>query len=392
MTPLPDCTLSALRIGQIPPSLRNALLRAAAQACALHLLAGGRLSDLREDLCRFHNGRFFPAPPPPSPPPPLDRSQLESDLRRLASSFEFLAPSPANQLRFLLRLARLIGHPLWARVFLDRLHRETAHRHRLAAKALLRDADPLDLPDHVGVLPPGWTAHSVLLALHSPSARLLHRSRRASVWRCSLNGHDLIVKHYSPNPSPWKRRLEPSRARRAWAGSHLLLRAGIRCPRPLGWFEHRPNGTTTDAWFLSLPAPPGDNLRLWLRRHQRDLSPADRSLLRHRLRSEFRRLHTAGLLHLDSKLGNLQLDPHGRFCWLDLEDIRARPPSTFSFLRTCYQLNGSLPRRFPPHERTAFTSGFTRHIPLASHPLFLHYVHWQTRRRLLRERKGICHA
>jgi tRNA A-37 threonylcarbamoyl transferase component Bud32 len=398
---LPDCPLAALRRGHFPDRLRRAFARAAADACARHVRAGGSLSNLREDLSRIHDGRIALQPEPDAAPSPWpERRPLEEDLLRLAADWSFALPSPSLRLLFLLAFAKRLASAdpawlTWVRLWNSRLLAEKSfHLHLLHKRALQRPppADDKGLRGHWAPSPdlPVDALHHALLSAAVPAP--LHHSRRASVFTTQLLGRAVVVKHFAPNPSAWKRRLEISRARRAWAGSLALQHAGLPCPEALGWLEILHDGEVTDAWFISAALPGVTTLRDQLRRDYPRLSPARRATLRHHLRAEIRRLHAAGFYHRDLKLGNLLLDAQGSLCWIDLEDIRSGGVPFWTLVRSFYQLNGSVPRRLPRPERIAFASGFRRHFPLADHPLVLRFVEHKTRHRLQREVNRICRA
>lgn len=402
---IPDGPLCALRVGTYPPALRAPLLREAARACATYVCGGGRLSDIDETASRFQAGHLMLLPLPPQPVPLPDRTLLTADLLRFRDRWDLLRLTPAETGRFLLRFCRGLDRKdpknrsarCFARQWLLQAERDLAARQPEKLRTLLQQVPPpasgsgytgcwlgRPLEEHPALL-------AELQALCSRKAGTLHQARRATVHRGILLGEAVIVKAFTPNPRVWRRHLGPSRARHAWAATHLLQQCRLPCPEPLGLIEHYQHGVVTESYVLHRPIPQTLPLHRWLRRYGPTLSPRDREHLRHRLREQLLRLYRTGILHRDCKLHNLLVTntPHvpTAFWWIDLEDIRApRRVRLLSLIRNFYQLNGSLPRNFPPAEREAFARGFQYRFPGCHHPLVLQFVAWKTRRRLRRQR------
>jgi|GEM_PF-1106871 len=404
---IPDGPLAPMQTGHLPPDVRRRFLREAGRACALYLREGGRLGDIRPEDSRFQEGRLQLHPLPKGARTSYpDRSRLESDLRDLERGWASAVPTETDRLRFLTALCRELdrengGRMGWARVWLG----GRTHEHRLLLRAryhhLLRETAPVKDVSLTGAWRPDPSISTEALlqavrALESENGDVLSRSRRATVVRGTLLGREVVVKRFAPNPRAWRRILEISRARRAWAGARLLEDLDLNGVRALGWMEEREEGHLIHAWFIAEPLPTLETARVWLRRELPGMSPRARTAFRYALREEILRLHRHGLTHKDQKLSNLLVrcdaNGHPSFYRVDLEDIRPRRSSFRTLVRNFYQLNGSLPRQITREEREAFVRGFRPTFPLAAHPWVMRYVERKTRVRLRRELRRVCGA
>jgi len=402
----PDGPLSALRVGTFPASLRGPLLREAARACAKYVEGGGRLTRIDEHASRFQQGHLILMPLPaaarPLPPP----EEMDLDLRRLWGAWDDFVPAANEATRFYLRFCRELGKraPVvraHARLVLREEEKRNMQRavdcYRAARHtAPLRDAGSAELTGCWAGRPGVTLAqlHEAVRALREHDTPPLHGSARAELFRGTLFGEDLIVKIFAPNPRPWRKNFGPSRARLSWAGSRVLRDMGLACPEVLGFLEILRGGMVEESVVLHRPVPDAIPLHAWLRKNYARLTADDRRELRHLLREEILKLHRRGILHLDSKLLNLLVREHpGRleFTWIDLEDIRARRRiSDFALVRNLYQINGSIPRKWPREERLAFLRGFRSRHPGITHPLVVAWITRKTRKRLRRELNRIC--
>jgi hypothetical protein len=365
------------------------------------------LSRIQPEESLLKNGLLLLHPPPVGPRTLYPkRSTLIADLQLLEDEWRSVAPRIEDRLFFLSVLCRELSfeNPTWT-AWLRTWIRERNHAHKSRIRYRYEQHYTQSSPDRELELNALWVPdpklqpsvlHQALTAFPSATSRHLHNSRRAAVRSGELMGHDIVVKVFAPNPRPWRRRWEISRARRAWVGACILQELGIPCTLPMGWLERRENGRLLESYFISRPVPATENARTWLRRILPGLSPAERIELRHRLRREMQQLHHHGISHGDVKLSNLMVQerPYRTpvFHWMDLEDIRADGPSVFSFIRNLYQLNGSLPRDIRREERIAFANGFQSAFPIASRPWLHRYVERKTRKRLKRELRRVCGA
>ena len=226
---------------------------------------------------------------------------------------------------------------------------------------------------------------------------VLKKGKRATLWLGTLQGEDVVIKKYEPNPRAWRRSLERCRATRAWAGASVLLQTRLSVPEPLGWVEITLGPEAGTSFFITKPLPPSETVRVWLRREWKQMSPQQRCTFRHSLRKQFQDLYANGLVHLDSKLSNLRIkmdpdSPSNPFIWTDLEDIRPQRWKTRTFLRNLYQMNGSLPREISEEERVNFLKGFHHLFSFSTSPGVKRYIKRVTRKRHRRELRRQCGA
>lgn len=404
---LPDCSLRALRFGEVPAGMRHGVLREAARACAQYVLGGGVLGGIDAEASRFRKGHLHLLPLPPGAGGLPRREAVEAGLEALEAQWGVLAPGEGDRLRFLLgfcgELAKRDAVWLsWARLWLRARERRVAAEARERYRHRLEGVETGEDGVAVGV----WhgrvetDAAGLLRAVEGrmrEAATVLKRGRRADVWEEVLLGEEVVVKHFAPNPRRWKQGLGPTRARRAWAGSHVLRGLGLDAPEVMGFVERLEGGVPKDSYVVLRRIPDTVSLREWLRRRYHGMGAEARGRLRHRVREEVLRLYRHGIYHKDTKLHNLLVRemPGGgmRFWWIDLEDIRA--PGRVGFwmvVRNFVQMNGSVPRRLPREERLAFVRGFSARYGWAAHPGVVAFVERKTRRRLRREVRGICRS
>lgn len=384
----------------LPPAcLRPALLSEAGRACARYVLDGGRLTHIDAESSQLLHSplQLLPHSPGKKTSCP-ERSEVESDLLQLWTLWNSHDLTTRHCLRFLLSFCRELersqaGYRKWARIWIR--EQRDQHQKEVRDTYLVHVHHRREPGRQISA---AWAPHPQLapevlydmlqeVLQHSPP--LSGHSKRAQIIRCELVGEPVIIKRYSANPVKWKRRWEQSRARRAWAASHVLEKWSIPSVRGLGWLEYHHHGRLEESYFISRQLPPMETLRVWLRREYPRMSEAQRIRFRHRFRSEIMRIYQHGLAHVDLKLSNLLVngvDPDSlTFYWIDLEDLRPSHHSLRTFIRNLYQLNGSLPRTIPAAERKAFVAGFRRLFPLATSPLLARYIIRQTRKRHLRQ-------
>lgn len=400
----PDGPLSALRVGQFPMVLREPVLREAARACAKYVEGGGRLSDIQESASRFQGGHLSLMPLPKDPKPLPRRAELEQDLLLLRSSWDCLIPTSRDATLFWIRFFRELGrrNPVfraYARLRLKDMARRSREDIAEAYQSFLQQTpQPADLTEGiVGTWrgPGSLSAselHSRIQAEIERQGHSLSQAPRATVHQISLFGETLVVKCFEPNPRNWRKKFGPSRARRAWAGSLLLESCGIRCPPPRGFLEVVKDGSVETSYVIHQWIPDTETFLKWLKGRQRVLTAPERTRLRIFLRNEILALYRRGIYHLDCKLVNMMVRarPGGGLdlFWIDLEDIRvSRRISIRSYVRNLYQINGSLPRRWPEAERLAFLRGFRPYFSYADHPWIVSWVRRKTRKRLSREKQ-----
>jgi tRNA A-37 threonylcarbamoyl transferase component Bud32 len=383
-----------------------AFLREAGRSCARYVLDGGRLTNIDFPACQLHHAHLQLLPHSPGKKTLYpDRTQVETDLLRLRSLWHSPPLSTPQQLRFLLSFCKELersqpGYRAWVRIWIREQQKQYQLDVRSRYALLLQHPRGSNQPVEAV-----WTPHPQLEpnVLHEmiqealqQSAPRAGRSQRARINRCELLGEPVVIKQYAPNPAKWKRRLERSRARRAWAASRILENCAVPSIRGLGWLEVYQNGSLQESYFISRQLPPMETLRVWLRREITRMSPQQRIDFRHKFRSEILRLHQQGLEHADLKLSNILVDgtdpAHLTFYWIDLEDLHPNRNFPRTFVRNLYQLNGSLPRQISAAERKAFVSGFRRTFLVASLPGLACFVKRKTRKRhltQLRRQRGV---
>ena len=399
---LPDCTLSALCIGNFPVEMRRPFLEEAARACAQYVRGGGDLESINRESSHFRQGRLILLPLPPGTRTLPPRATVEKGLRALEDLWaERLGLNDTDRLRFFLGFCGILAKedPLWlswSRLWLAQrerqLMRENRRRHR---EALTRPAHPPPVTGAYGA----WRGNAetdaagLLHAIrHVPPGEktLLKDGPRATVWSATLLGEHVVIKSFKPNPRRWRRRLGYSRARYAWAGTCLLESLSLQVPEVLGFVECFERGQPAESFVVHRHLPNTEAFGLWLLKRFPGMSAAERHQLRHRLREELLRLYRLGIYHKDTKTHNLLVRelPGGKLCfwWIDLEDIRATGGVAFwKSVRNLYQLNSSVPNRVRFRDRIAFARGLRNRFPLADHPLTVFFIQAKTRRRLLRE-------
>ena len=91
------------------------------------------------------------------------------------------------------------------------------------------------------------------------------RDRAAVVYRKTIQGVDLVIKHYTARNAAHaaKRLLRRTRARNAWLASQRFLEAGIPVPSPVFCVEQRAGPFRCDSYFAYI-AVDGDLLLDWL--------------------------------------------------------------------------------------------------------------------------------
>ena len=122
--------------------------------------------------------------------------------------------------------------------------------------------------------------------------------------------------------------LLPSKAQKEWLVSYELQKRNNPIPRPLGWMEKRCWGVIKESYYLSEAVGSGVGLidDPEKKRDQRTVSD---------LAEAVRRIHEAGLFHLDFHAGNLLWDGE-RFLLIDLH--RARVLKSLSLTQRLWNL------------------------------------------------------
>lgn len=398
---LPDCTLGALRFGDFPSEIRRPFLREAARACAHYVRGGGNLSAINPETSVLRGGRLILQPLPPGTRALPSRASVETGLLALEAQWEPLGLAGSERLRFFLGFCDVLAkeNPLWlswSRLWLVRREQERMRHAWSLHKPLLGRPEfppPRQGPYGVWLGNAESDANGLLHAIrHLPDAEktLLKKGPRATVWSATLLGEEVVIKYFEPNPRRWRRRLDYSRARYAWAGTRLMQNLGLRVPDVLGFVECYENGVPKEGYVVHRRIPDTEAFGLWLLKRFPRMTPAVKTQLRHQLREEFLRLYRLGIYHKDTKTHNLLVreNPDGslRFWWIDLEDIRATGGvASWKVVRNLYQLNSSVPNRLSPRSRLAFAKGMHKRFPLATHPLMFRYIQSKSRRRLRRE-------
>lgn len=403
---LPDCSLSALRFGQFPSGMRHPFMREAARACAHYVQGGGILQAINDETSHLRNGHLHLLPLPPGTSSLPSRSTLESGLLFLEDHWHPLALNEQDRLRFLLgfcdHLAKFDSVWLsWARLWLKQREQHLIEITRRRYQSRLKpqqEARPRNGAFGCWHGQVETDAEGLLQAVQQLSAAqstLLKKGRRATVWQGTLLGEEVIVKYFAPNPRWWRQRLGQTRARQAWAGTHLLAGLNLKAPDILGYVECIQNHVPKESYVIHRRLANTQAFNVWLRKNFHSRDKNRRIILRHQLRNEILQLYRHGIYHKDTKAHNLLVresaDGIFTFWWIDLEDIRATGNVAFwKVVRNFYQLNGSVPRRISREERIAFVRGFRSRYPLAAHPLVIRFVEQKTRIRLQREVKRIC--
>ncbi|MCH8514451.1 MAG: hypothetical protein LAT83_22740, partial [Kiritimatiellae bacterium] len=299
--PLPECPLSALRVGAFPASLRATFLREAARACARYLLAGGRFSQINEDRSLIQGGHLvlmpLPAPGKSSLP---DRKTVALSLQFLAKEWTFIAPQPQHRLRFFLRFLRelhpraQIRKPI-ARTWIRQAETELAHFHQARYHELLREGKT-----NGQTATGAWRGDSpmepeallrIVETLRQNRTQILNLSPRAEVWRDTLMGEDVVIKYFPANPRAWRQWLGFSRARRGWAGGMILHEAGLPGPEPLGFAERLVRGRPRESLMIMRMIPDARSLQRHLVHRLPAMPKTERVNLRHELREIHLDLH-----------------------------------------------------------------------------------------------------
>jgi hypothetical protein len=401
---LPDCTLSALRIGNFPADMRRPFLREAARACARYVQGGGNLCTINPETSCLRGGRLILQPLPAGAATLPSRASVEAGLAGLNALGIPPDLRDPDRLRFFLNFCDVLAKedPLWlswSRLWLKEQEQAVMRQSR----AFFRNALRFDLssPPQIGVWG-AWLGHvetdaggllHAIRHLSGADKTLLKAGPRATVWSASLLGEDAVIKYFEPNPRAWRRRLDFSRARYAWAGTRLMRTFDQNVPDLLGFLECFEDGVSKEGYIIHRRIADAEPFGMWLMRKNRTMGDVERKNLRHRLREEFLRLYRRGIYHKDTKTHNLLVRelPGGalKFWWIDLEDIRtANGVAFWKVIRNLYQLNSSLPNRIPVRERLAFARGLRTRYPLATHPLVLRHIEHKSRRRLRREVKS----
>ena len=147
-------------------------------------------------------------------------------------------------------------------------------------------------------------------------------------------GLPVVAKHHV-YPGGWAgivRGLLPGRAMRNFQTACMLIRAGVPVTWPLAALERTGPRDQRESLFITERITGAVDLHAWVQQWtagQRDVTPAARRTLAHRLGETFARLDRAGLWHRDAKAGNFLVaeGTDGPVVYLvDLDGVRTRPP------------------------------------------------------------------
>ena len=157
------------------------------------------------------------------------------------------------------------------------------------------------------------------VAFNVHAAPMLKRGNTASVVRFKVDGRELVVKRYNvKNPvHGFRIAFKKSRADRSWFGAHLLLRAGIRTPRPIALKEVRLGPFRNRAWLIC------DFIEGVSAREYFQQTPfEDNNDLPQQIFSVFERLETLQVSHGDMKATNIMIHDAKAFL-IDLDSLTA---------------------------------------------------------------------
>ena len=231
-----------------------------------------------------------------------------------------------------------------------------------------------------------------------PATQIVKDGARIQVLRANLFGRDALIKRYDlvPLGDKLKYVFRPSRARRAWAAAHTLVRLQLPTPEPLGCLELFRSGIPVRSYYICAFLADAAAARSWIEPHFADQPDSLRTGLRRHLLQTLLDLYHHAVYHADTKTTNMLLsnptDPARRaFFWIDLECVRfGIVPGRHQLVRNLVQLNGSLGLKVSDHDRLRFLHDLARHHPWVTGRNVIRKICAWTRRRLDNERRRQC--
>lgn len=251
--------------------------------------------------------------------------------------------------------------------------------------------DPARTPDAL--------AQEIEAALRDGRVTVIKDGRAIRVVRAVLFGVDSFLKIYRTDTPGrrWKYRFRASRAWRAWAAAHTLLRRGIPTPEPLGLLERREGGWPAESIYLCRPVGGALDARQWMERGWASWTPDQRAAAAASLRAYLCAWFRSGMYHADTKASNILVaggeppERHPALLAIDLECVDLKRGATrWRILRNLVQLNGSLAHVVDAAERRRFLEALADDFPWLASGWALRIIGAWTARRLGRERRGIC--
>lgn len=155
------------------------------------------------------------------------------------------------------------------------------------------------------------------VAFNVDAAPMLKRGNTASVVRFKVDGRELVIKRYNVKNSfhGFRIAFKKSRADRSWFGAHLLLKAGIRTPKPVAMKEVRLGPFRNRAWLIC------DYIEgVSAREYFQNTAFQDNNDLAQQIFNLFERLETLQVSHGDMKATNIMIHDANAFL-IDLDGL-----------------------------------------------------------------------
>jgi tRNA A-37 threonylcarbamoyl transferase component Bud32 len=165
------------------------------------------------------------------------------------------------------------------------------------------------------------------------TARVVKSGPHRTVYRLSIGGLDVHLKHYHPAGGGALRDLLPSPARREYRRTLAVARRGVATLQPLAFGETRRGHGPRSSYLLTRTLPDARPLDQVLETTLPALPSRQQARLRQRLSAALgrflARLHQTGVAHRDLHPGNLLLrlvDDEPKFFLIDLNTVRLGAP------------------------------------------------------------------